>query len=125
MRNYLKIFIHIVILLSAMDITSFLERTGKSKADVARSLGKDPKSSLISAYENGNSNPSFEVVVKLIKLGMTPLEIFGEEIDQIFRRHYSQDFGKLDTPEFSEGFGASFDSKVESVVLKMKAEGRI
>lgn len=50
-----------------------------SKADLYRSLGMDPKSSLLSAYEKGRSKPSFEICDKLIRLGMTVEELFGIE----------------------------------------------
>lgn len=85
-----------------MDVKSFLDRTHITKADLLRKLGKDPKSSLISAYQSGTSNPSIEIAVKLIKLGMTPLELFGEEIDSIFRKHY---LGSAvpDNQKFKEG----------------------
>jgi predicted transcriptional regulator len=71
-----------------VDLDSFLTRTNRTKAGLLRELGMDPKSSLLSSYEKGRSNPSFEVVEKLIMLGMTPLEIFGKEIDDKIRSYY-------------------------------------
>lgn len=53
-----------------------------------RELGLDPKSSLISSYEAGRANPSFDMVLKLLRLGMYPVELFGEEIDGIIREYY-------------------------------------
>lgn len=87
-----------------MDVKSFLDRTHRSKADLLRELGLDPKSSLISSYIAGRSNPSFEVCVKLIKLGITPLELFGEEIDRMFREYYSKNLpDSVDNPDFRKG----------------------
>ena len=40
----------------------------------------DPKSSLLSSYEKGRSNPSYEVCEKLIEKGVTAQELFGKEL---------------------------------------------
>ena len=87
-----------------MDVKSFLDRTNRSKADLLRELGLDPKSSLISSYIAGRSNPSFEVSVKLLQLGMTPLELFGEEIDKKLRAYYSRSLPhSVENTGFKEG----------------------
>ena len=62
------------------DVQSFLERLGMKKADLCRELEMDPKSSLLSSYEKGRSNPSYEVCEKLIGKGVTAQELFGEEL---------------------------------------------
>lgn len=63
-----------------MDMKSFLNRKGMTKAELCRRLGIDPKSSVVGAYEKGRSNPSFEICEKLIPLGITAQELFGEEL---------------------------------------------
>lgn len=117
-----------------MDVTSFLNRTNLSKADLLRKIGKDPKSSLISAYENGTSNPSFDVALKLLKAGMTPRELFGEEIDEILKAYYlnpknPQVPERFDNENFREGVGEANKpmtrEEVIQMVMKMKAEGKI
>lgn len=117
-----------------MDIESFLNRTNRSKADLLRELGRDPKSSLINSYIKSRSNPSFEIAVKLLRLGMSPLELFGPEIDEILRKHYgTQDLlpKNFNDPGFMKGLDAAADlesalnARVERMVLQMKAKGMI
>lgn len=105
-----------------MDIDAFLNRTHRTKADLLRDLGQDPKSSIISAYKAGRSKPSFDVCVKLLQLGMTPRELFGEEIDEVIRTNYSDTQkaplpSEFDTPEFR--------AVIEKAVMDMKARGFI
>lgn len=117
-----------------MDIESFLNRTNRSKADLLRELGRDPKSSLINSYIKSRSNPSFEIAVKLLLLGMSPLELFGPEIDEILRKHYSaQDLlpKNFNDPGFMKGLDSAADPEstlnklMERKVLEMKAKGLI
>ncbi len=63
-----------------MDMKSFLNRMGMTKAELCRRLGIDPKSSVVGAYEKGRSNPSFEICEKLIPLGITAQELFGKKL---------------------------------------------
>ena len=104
-----------------MDIKSFLDRTNLTKADVLRKLGRDPKSSLLSAYQSGASLPSFDMALKLLKLGMTPKELFGEEIDEILKDYYTsaqvipQSF---DTPVFREGVAKALEDLKNKGLIK-------
>ena len=102
-----------------MDIKSFLDRTNLSKADVLRKLGRDPKSSLLSAYQSGASLPSFDMALKLLKLGMTIKEMFGEEIDEIVRKVYMDEV----RPEAADD--QSTMTGVEKAIAAMKARGII
>ena len=63
-----------------IDVKSFIKRKGVSKADLCRELEIDPKSSLMSSYEKGRSNPSYEKCEKLIRFGISAKELFGEEL---------------------------------------------
>lgn len=101
-----------------MDVQSYLNRTKKTKADLLRDLGKSPKSSLIAAYEKGRSDPSFEMVNKLLKLGMSPLEIFGKEIDDLIRRYYIESIGGLLTAPETSSADKEFDERVRRAVIK-------
>ena len=58
-----------------------MTRTGRTKADLLRALGEDPKSSLLSAYASGRSKPSFDMCQRLLVNGMTISELFGEEVE--------------------------------------------
>lgn len=101
-----------------MDIKAFLDRTNRTKADLLRDLGKDPKSSLIAAYEKGRSDPSFEMVNKLLKLGMTPLELFGHEIEEKIRRYYMESLGGLVTSTPTSSADKEFDERVRLAVIR-------
>lgn len=61
-------------------IEDFIDRLNFSKADLLRGLDRDPKSSVISSYIKGRSNPSYEICCKLINLGITAQELFGDEL---------------------------------------------
>lgn len=58
-----------------VDIKSFIERKGMRKADLCRALGMDSTSSLMSSYEKGRSDPSYDKCEKLIRLGITVQEL--------------------------------------------------
>lgn len=76
-------------------IDKFLERTGRSKADVLRAVGEDPKSSLLSAYASGRSKPSFEMCQKLLMQGMTVRELFGKEVEDKIKAVYSRELESM------------------------------
>lgn len=56
---------------------------GVCKAELCRRLGIDPKSNILSSYEKGRTNPSHEMAVKLLNLGMTVEELFGIPYNKI------------------------------------------
>lgn len=101
-----------------MDIKPFLNRTNRTKADLLRDLGMNPKSSLIAAYEKGRSNPSFDVVYKLLDLGMTPLELFGSEIEEKIRRYYVESLGGLVAASSNSSADKEFDERVRRAVIR-------
>ncbi|MBO6063452.1 MAG: hypothetical protein J6P62_05705 [Bacteroidales bacterium] len=59
--------------------------------------------------------------MKLLKLGMTPKELFGEEIDEILKDYYTsaqvipQSF---DTPEFREGVAKALEDLKNKGLIK-------
>lgn len=100
-----------------VDIDSFLERTNRSKAGLLRELGLDPKSSLISAYEKGRSNPSYDVCAKLIELGATAQELFGEELgSKLIQNSIAVPAELANAPDFQKGLQQSIDAKVSAAV---------
>ena len=106
-----------------MDLKSFLDRTNLTKADVLMKLGRDPKSSLLSAYQSGASFPSFDMALKLLKLGMTPRELFGEEIDEILKAYYLDSSApkipqSFDSPEFRGGVAKALEDLKARGVIK-------
>lgn len=93
-----------------VDIKSFIERLGMRKADLCRALGMDPQSSLMSSYEKGRSDPSYDKCEKLIRLGITAQELFGEELGKILLENSlplvapkAVPTAFLESPEFMEG----------------------
>lgn len=69
------------------DCNHFLHRNGWRQRDLAERLGLG--ASTVGMWCAGKSTPPYEVIVGLIKLGVTPSELFGEEIDSILQRFYS------------------------------------
>lgn len=117
-----------------MDIEAFLNRTNRTKADLLRELGRDPKSSLIASYIAGRAYPPYDVCVKLLRLGITPKELFGEEIDELIRAYYLKSSDPQVPSKFeSNGFkeGALLASQpmtkdeIVAMLLEMKAKGEI
>lgn len=114
-----------------MDIKSFLRRNRMTKAELCRRLGVGPKSSLLNAYEKGLSNPSFEICEKLIPLGITAQELFGEELggtlvgNSITKPQFPPEIAN--DPDFLAGRNQAFkdiETKIEArITAKLKAKG--
>ncbi len=60
-----------------MDLKKFSERTGKTFSAIAQELDLTP--SLVSQWHRGKSMPGYDHVCKLLDLGMSFEELFGEE----------------------------------------------
>lgn len=58
-----------------MDIVKFLQRKGYSQSDLSRLLGTSPAN--VNKWVNGDGYPSFELCVKMLKIGITTEELFG------------------------------------------------
>ena len=100
---------------------SYLNRTGFSKADLCRKLGLDAKSSLLSSYEKGRSDPSYDMCVKLLQLGMTVEELFGKECaDRLLQNSVGLPLQLppeiANDPDFQKGLQQSIDAKVSAAV---------
>lgn len=61
-----------------MDIEKFLHRPGLSARELGESLQMDPSN--FSNWKKGKSKPSYSVCLKLIEMGMTISELFGDEV---------------------------------------------
>lgn len=99
------------------DCNSFLRRMGWRQKDLSERLGIG--TSTVGMWCTGKSSPSLEVAEKLVKLGMTVKELFGEEVDEIVRKAYMDEI----RPEASGDKGAI--DGVERAVVEMKARGII
>lgn len=102
-----------------IDIESFLSRKGMNKADLCREIGKDPKSSLLSSYEKGRSNPSFEICFKLLSMGMTVEELFGIEYAKM---HFKANSGNVKISE--EDLGMAFLRAAELLGYKKPLDNK-
>lgn len=68
------------------DCNHFLQRNGWRQRDLAERLGLG--TSTVGMWCSGKSTPPYDVVVKLINLGITPEELFGEEINEKLKAYY-------------------------------------
>ena len=86
------------------DCNSFLNRKGWKQRELAQRLNIG--TSTVGMWCTGKSTPSYDVVVQLIKLGMTADELLGSEIAGILIKNSEVDTeiasSIFDSPEFAE-----------------------
>lgn len=89
-------------------VQEFMERMGiKTQADLGRLVGVGQ--SAVSAWNSGVNGPTYETSIKLLRMGMTLDELYGESFG--YTRDGSQ--GKTTTPE------DDFDNKVRLSMVKL------
>lgn len=105
---------------------------GWKQRNLAEKLGLG--TSTVGMWCSGKSTPPYEVVIELIKLGITPEELFGDEINEILKAYYlkadnhqlPKDF---DNDSFREGMAKSnrplTKEEIVEMVLEMKSKGEI
>ena len=86
------------------DCNSFIRRMGWGQKDLAERLGV--VTSTVGMWCAGKSTPAYAVIVELIKLGMTPEEMFGKELAQAFST----------PPAMSD---EEFEAKVKAALINM------
>lgn len=102
------------------DCNTFLRRMGWGQKDLAERLGIG--TSTVGMWCIGKSTPTYPMIEKLLQLGMTPKELFGDEIDAKLRALYASSDGALvtaafDSPEFREGVAKALeDLKARGIV---------
>lgn len=94
------------------DCNTFLRRMGWGQKDLANRL--EIGTSTVGMWCIGKSTPTYPVILKLLQLGMTPRELFGDEIDAKMRSFYAGADGAqipsaFDTPEFREGVAKALE----------------
>ena len=115
------------------DCNLFLRRMNWGQKDLAERI--EIGTSTVGMWCLGKSTPSYAVIEKLFRLGITPRELFGEEIDEIIKECYrGVDYAKthqsdkpepaadrkpldLDSPEFK--------AAVKSAIVDLKTKGLI
>lgn len=98
------------------DCNSFLNRKGWKQRELAQRLNIG--TSTVGMWCTGKSTPSYDVVVQLIKLGMTADELLGSEIAGILVKNSEVDTeiasSIFDSPEFAEN--------VKKILLEMQVK---
>lgn len=103
------------------DCNSFLRRMKWGQKDLAKRL--EIGTSTVGMWCVNKSTPSYAVIEKLLDMGMTIRELFGDEIDAKVRAQYLEGLPpagvpkEFDTPEFQAG--------VRKALEDMKARGLI
>ena len=76
---------------------NFLERKGIKGADIAKQFGINPAS--VSCWKIKKALPIFDKAVKLLEMGMTVQEMFGEELGNQIIKNSLLSQGVSDIPE--------------------------
>lgn len=71
------------------DVTKFNNRHGWTIKDLARRLFESGGESRVGMWKTGDSNPRYEAVLKLIELGATAEELFGQPYADILIKNSS------------------------------------
>jgi len=75
---------------SKIDFLNFMNRRRISQVELAEVLGV--RQSAVSQYVSGKSGVVFDKVEKLVELGITPEELFGETIGKKMREAIIKDY---------------------------------
>jgi len=75
---------------SKIDFLSFMNRQRISQSELAEALGVHQ--SAVSQYVSGKSGVVFDKVEKLVDLGITPEELFGETMGKKMREAIIRDY---------------------------------
>ncbi|MCL2261216.1 MAG: helix-turn-helix transcriptional regulator [Fibromonadales bacterium] len=76
--------------MSKIDFLSFMSRQKISQSELAEAL--DVHQSAVSQYVSGKSGVVFDKVEKLVELGITPEELFGEIVGKKMRDAIIKDY---------------------------------
>ncbi|MDR2594886.1 MAG: helix-turn-helix domain-containing protein [Fibromonadaceae bacterium] len=76
--------------MSKIDFLSFMNRKKISQTELAEVL--DVHQSAVSQYVSGKSGVVFDKVEKLVELGITPEELFGETVGKKMRDSIIRDY---------------------------------
>lgn len=95
---------------AAVDLDLLKKETGLSLRDIASAADMKEVRNIYKWTKEVGGRPSYDVIVKLIKLGASPEAVFGMSWPQ------------KDKPV---GVGSEFEAGVREVVEKMKKEGRL
>ena len=109
------------------DCNSFINRKGWKQRELAQKL--DVGTSTVGMWCTGKSTPPYDVISKLIELGISPVELFGEELASKLEKNSSiapteglspQMQEMLNHPDFIAGMKKAFD-EIESMKKESKS----
>jgi len=84
-----------------MDVNGFIRRRGiDGHEGLAEMLGTTKKA--VDSWSSGDRKPTFDMVEKLLRLGMTAEEIFGDAYLESLRMNASASAKVVDIPEESK-----------------------
>lgn len=99
------------------DVTKFNDRNGWTIKDLARRLFDKGGESRVGMWSSGDSNPRYESILKLIDLGATAQELFGEELgSKLIQNSIAVPAEFANDPDFQKGLQQSIDAKVSAAV---------
>jgi len=90
MLNFINFYIFypsFVIFYAMVKVKEFVARMGITQKELAEKVGVKPEA--IYKWSTGTNNPTYDVIYKLKKMGMTDYELFGEtfaEQEEFFKR---------------------------------------
>lgn len=98
------------------DFNKFLRRKNFKQKDAAAAVGASM--GLIGTWAAKGAVPSYEKIAKLIDLGITAQELFGEELgSKLIQNSIAVPPAELaNDPDFQEGLQQSIDAKVSAAV---------
>lgn len=81
----------------------FLDRMGWKQEDLAKALGS--KQSRVSNWNTGVASPRYNEILKLIDLGVTIEELFGDDVAEKLKSRMTPVVKEIDykSPEFLKG----------------------
>ena len=98
------------------DFNRFLHRKNFKQKDAAAAVGASM--GLIGTWASKKAVPSYEKIAKLIELGITAQELFGEEIGSKLVQNSAPSIPPelSNDPDFQKGLQQSIDAKVSATV---------
>lgn len=127
-----EFFLYFWFMPDTIDILSFLQRVNMTQAELSKALDTTPGN--VNRWAKREGVPSFGLCKKLLELGMTPKELFGEEIDELIKAHYMNardpQLPKMfDNKEFREGISLANSPKLRDEIIdlvkKLKSTGQV
>ena len=106
------------------DVTKFNNRNGWTIKDLASRLFEKGGESRVGMWKTGDSNPRYESILKLIELGVTAEELFGQPYADILIRNSSVSEPKEKREIKITNDDVSKALLIAAEILKQKPDGK-